>query len=133
MALEVIRLRTSSHDQLIDITSEVERVLKKYPNAELVVVYVPHTTAAVTINEGYDPTVASDIITALRSWGFEKLPFRHMEGNSPSHSKSAIVGPSVTIPVENGKLMLGRWQSIFFCEFDGPRSREVYVKVISCK
>jgi secondary thiamine-phosphate synthase enzyme len=89
---------------------------------------VPHTTAAVTINENADPTVRQDIITALDRIVTSELPYRHGEGNSPAHIKGSLIGSSVTVLVEAGRLALGTWQGIFFCEFDGPRNRRVYIK-----
>ena len=91
-------------------------------------VYVPHTTAGVAINEGADPSVAVDIVRALERAVPDDQPFEHAEGNSPAHVMSTLVGSSVLVAVEDGRLALGRWQSIFFCEFDGPRSREVWLR-----
>jgi secondary thiamine-phosphate synthase enzyme len=93
------------------------------------VVFVPHTTAAVTINENADPDVKADILMALRKAVPAALPYEHAEGNSPAHAKSSLVGSSVTVIVAGGKLQLGTWQGICFCEFDGPRARQVWVHV----
>jgi secondary thiamine-phosphate synthase enzyme len=95
------------------------------------VVYVPHTTAAITINENADPTVRQDILMALRKAVPDSLPYDHSEGNSPAHVKSSLVGASVTLLVEDGRMVLGTWQGIFFCEFDGPRRRRVHVKILA--
>lgn len=113
------------------MTAQVQHAIKNSGVAKGVCyVYVPHTTAAVTINECADPDVASDLEGAFdRLIPFEG-PYRHAEGNSDSHLKSALVGASQTIFVEDGKLLLGRWQGIFFCEFDGPRDRYLQVRVI---
>jgi secondary thiamine-phosphate synthase enzyme len=94
------------------------------------VVYVPHTTAAVTINENADPTVKQDLLMTLKKAVPDSLPYLHAEGNSPAHVKSSLVGASITVFIEEGRMVLGTWQGIFFCEFDGPRRRQVYVKVI---
>jgi secondary thiamine-phosphate synthase enzyme len=93
-------------------------------------VYVPHTTAAVTINENADPAVSQDILLGLSHMKLESLHFAHLEGNSPAHIKSSLIGCSVSVIVEKGRLQLGTWQGIFFCEFDGPRTRKVMVQCI---
>jgi secondary thiamine-phosphate synthase enzyme len=93
-------------------------------------VYVPHTTAAVTINESADPSVKDDILMVLNDIVPWKAPYRHAEGNSPAHVKATLVGASELIAVENGRLVLGTWQGIFFCEFDGPRTRKVHVRML---
>ena len=92
-------------------------------------VFAPHTTAAVTINENADPDVVIDLMLALKNI-IPKLPYRHIEGNSPAHLMSSLIGCSITIPVEKGHLVLGTWQGIYFCEFDGPRKRKVQVQII---
>lgn len=128
---KTIQVKTKQHEEMIKITGEVERAVAESGVRDgLCVVYIPHTTAGVTINEGADPDVRTDILTALKSFNFEKLPFRHMEGNSPSHTKASLTGISQTIIIENGKLVLGTWQSIYFCEYDGPRNRKVHIKVL---
>jgi secondary thiamine-phosphate synthase enzyme len=93
-------------------------------------VYTPHTTAAITINENADPDVRKDLLRGLRHLGLESVPFDHMEGNSPAHVKSTLVGCSETLIINQGSLVMGTWQGVYFCEFDGPRSRKVYVKII---
>lgn len=129
--VEYIAIRSLSRQQFIDITNLVQRVIDKLGIKEGVcIVYVPHTTAGITINEDADPDVIGDIGRYLDRLVPETGEFRHIEGNSPAHIKSSLVGHSVTVPVEDGKLLLGRWQGIFFCEFDGPRSRQVIVKLI---
>jgi secondary thiamine-phosphate synthase enzyme len=92
--------------------------------------YVPHTTAAVTINESADPSVKSDILMVLNTVIPWKAGYKHLEGNSPAHIKSTLVGPSEIIYIENGRLVLGTWQGIFFCEFDGPRTRKIHVRFL---
>ena len=126
-------VRTSQRNEIVDITSLVQDVVAGSKVADgFVIVHVPHTTAAVTINENYDPDVKRDMLRKLE----EMVPkhesyYRHDEGNSDSHVKASLVGNSVTILVEAGRLVLGRWQGVYFCEFDGPREREVMVKVVS--
>jgi secondary thiamine-phosphate synthase enzyme len=124
-------VQTPTKEAFVDITRPVEdEVRKSKVQSGLCVVYVPHTTAAVTINENADPTVKQDLLMTLRKAVPDSLPYAHSEGNSPGHVKSSLVGASVMIFVEDGQLVLGTWQGIFFCEFDGPRRRQVYVKVI---
>lgn len=114
---------------MVDITASVQkRVSEAKVSDGICVVYVPHTTAGITINEGADPAVCTDIIRKLNELVPPNDRYRHMEGNADSHIKASIIGSSVTVLVENGRLVLGTWQKIFFCEFDGPRSRRVYVK-----
>jgi secondary thiamine-phosphate synthase enzyme len=125
-----ITVRTHARCAMIDITREVEAVVADSGVAEgLCTVFVPHTTAAVTINEGADPSVAEDIAAALSDAHPKSSHYRHAEGNADSHIKTSVVGPSVTILVEGGRLCLGTWQAVFFCEFDGPRSRKAWVRV----
>ena len=126
----IINVKTGSRIEMVDITSLVSREVSKAGVTEgICVVYVPHTTAGVTINEGADPAVCTDIIRKLNELVPPNDGYRHLEGNSDSHIKTSLIGSSVTVIVENGRLVLGTWQKIFFCEFDGPRSRKVYVKV----
>ncbi len=128
---KTIQVKTNKRNELINITEDVQNVISSMEIDDgICVVFAPHTTAGITINEGADPTVKEDIITAINSFNFEKLPFKHSEGNSDSHSKSTLVGASEIIIVEAGRLLLGTWQAIYFCEFDGPRNRKVYVKVL---
>jgi len=123
-------VKTSSRCQMIDITEDAQDAVRRSGVSDgICVVYVPHTTAAVTINEGADPSVCDDIEGTL-SKAFPKSPhYRHAEGNADSHIKTTLVGPSVTIIVRGGSLCLGTWQAVFFCEFYGPRSRNVWVRV----
>ncbi|MGB9721044.1 MAG: secondary thiamine-phosphate synthase enzyme YjbQ [bacterium] len=128
--IEKIRISTKNRNELVDITSEIKRIIDKHKIKNGVVhIFCPHTTAAITINENYDPSVKEDITNAL-----EKLiPYRgnysHTEGNADAHIKAAIVGSSRTLFIEDGRLAFGTWQGIFFCEFDGPRTREIWVKI----
>ncbi len=125
-----ISVKTASRIDMVDITPSVQKEVSKAGVSDgFCVVYVPHTTAGVTINEGADPAVCQDIISKLNELAPPNAGYRHMEGNADSHIKASIIGSSVTVLVENGRLVLGTWQKIFFCEFDGPRSRRVHVKV----
>jgi secondary thiamine-phosphate synthase enzyme len=126
------RVHTSQRNEMIDVTDRVARLIRTYRLIEaMIVVYVPHTTAAVTINENADPDVKSDLLAKLSALApKEETFYRHAEGNSDSHVKASMLGQSVTVLVERGRLVLGRWQGIYFCEFDGPREREMVVKVV---
>ncbi len=118
---------SSKREEFIDITSSVKKIASEIGGSGLMAVYVPHTTAAVTINEGADPDVAHDLIRALADMAPRSGKWRHSEGNSDAHFKTSLVGPSVTLIVEDGVPLLGTWQKIFLCEFDGPRTRTVMV------
>jgi secondary thiamine-phosphate synthase enzyme len=122
---------TKSRNQMIDITDEVSSIVGQSGiSSGDVIVYCPHTTAAITINENADPSVPHDILLVLEELAPHSNPgYRHSEGNSDAHCKSVLVGCSKQLLVKNGALELGTWQGIFFCEFDGPRSRKVYVQV----
>jgi len=126
-----LAIRTSRRTELQDVTAEIEKAVRDSGCSEGVChLYVPHTTAGVLINEGDDPAVARDIEAALDRLIPHAGDYEHAEGNSDSHIKTALVGSSETVWIENGRLALGRWQSIFFAEFDGPRSRELRVKIV---
>jgi secondary thiamine-phosphate synthase enzyme len=126
------RVKTSRRTQLLDITEQVARIVRESGVAEGVCyVYVPHTTAGVTINEHADPDVASDLEGVFDRLVPSRGPYRHAEGNSDSHAKAALVGSSQTVFVSGGRLDLGRWQGVFLCEFDGPRERQVQVKLLA--
>jgi secondary thiamine-phosphate synthase enzyme len=132
--MKEISVRTNAQVEMIDITAAVETaVIEKNVLNGYCIVFTPHTTAAVTINENADPDVPRDIINALEKAVPQNAPYRHSEGNSPAHVKSSLVGASETVLIENSGLVLGTWQSIFFCEFDGPRSRKVFIKVVSSR
>lgn len=121
---------TRSRTELIDITSQIHEAVRKSEVQDgLCCVYVPHTTAAVTINENADPSVPKDIVAELNKVVPFEDNYSHAEGNSAAHIKASVIGPSVTVPVESGRLSLGTWQGIFFCEFDGPRTRRVQVSL----
>lgn len=132
--MNTIGIRTKAQDELVDITAEVRRLVRESGvRRGACLVYVPHTTAGVTINESADPDVARDILEALTKMVPRQGAYRHVEGNAASHIRASLVGSSVTIPVEGGDLALGTWQGVFFCEFDGPRSRKVHVQVWQCE
>ncbi len=129
--VETISIKTSSGEEFRDITSLVAEKVKSAAVSEgIVTVFVPHTTAAVTVNEDADPSVLRDIISSLDRMIPVKGDYSHLEGNSHAHIKSSIIGSSRQIIVEGGKLKLGTWQGIYFCEFDGPRRREVWIKIL---
>jgi len=131
---ESFTVQSRGHEELIDITGMVAAIIPKHAISDgICVIYTPHTTAAITINENADPTVRSDIVKGLRHLKFEQVNFSHSEGNSPAHLKSSIIGCSETVIIENGRMILGTWQGIYFCEFDGPRTRTVLVTIISQK
>lgn len=124
----VINLRTSSKEEFIDITDKVNQLIREMGVEEgFCFLFVPHTTGAIFINEGYDPSVLKDVGDTLRRLIPSDLKYSHLEGNSHAHIRSSIIGVSLLMPVENSKLALGRWQSVFFAEFDGPRHREVWL------
>ena len=126
-----LAVRTSSKTEFIDITRDVEAAIRSEGIDDGVcMLFVPHTTAAITINESADPSVKSDILMVLNKIVPWKEAYGHLEGNSPAHIKSSIIGPSEIIAVESGRLKLGTWQGVFFCEFDGPRSRKVHIRLL---
>ena len=126
-----INVRTNRKQELIDITSQIRETIRKNELKNgLIHIYIPHTTAAVTINENYDPNVGRDIINTLEKIVPERERYSHLEGNAHAHIKASIIGSSRFVLVENGELQLGTWQGIFFCEFDGPRSREVWISFL---
>ncbi|HET6459509.1 MAG TPA: secondary thiamine-phosphate synthase enzyme YjbQ [Syntrophales bacterium] len=127
-----LTVRTNTRSEMIDITGRIKALLKesKIKNG-ICHVFIPHTTAAVTINENADPYVPRDILMELEKIVPQNDHYRHVEGNSAAHIKASIVGTSETVLIENGDLVLGTWQSIFLCEFDGPRTRRVFVRLVS--
>ncbi|HCL89819.1 MAG TPA: hypothetical protein DHW70_00605 [Candidatus Atribacteria bacterium] len=129
--LKEITIQTNTQTQILDITAQVQKVVEESGIMRgLCCVFIPHTTAGVTINENADPSVKQDIVMELN----KVIPFNdnysHLEGNSAAHIKASIIGSSVNIPVKNNNLLLGTWQGICFCEFDGPRNRKYFVKII---
>jgi secondary thiamine-phosphate synthase enzyme len=125
-------VRSKQRSQFVEITSEVQRIVTGAKvNEGVCIVYVPHTTAGITINENADPDVAHDVIVALEKivpW--DSPDYRHGERNSAAHVKAALLGTSVHVPIKRGKLQFGTWQGIFLCEFDGPRTRKVWVQLV---
>jgi secondary thiamine-phosphate synthase enzyme len=132
MTDEEIRIKTASKNEFVDITGTLQDLVtqKGFQNG-LCTLFVPHTTAALTINENADPDVCKDILKALDHLEINHLDYQHSEGNSPAHIKSSLIGVSLFLIVKNGRLVLGTWQGIYFCEFDGPRSRKILVSLIS--
>lgn len=127
----IINIKSGEKTQLIDITSDIQDAIRSAKIDEgLCFVFVPHTTAAVTINENADPDVRTDIKAILNKMIPWEGGYRHIEGNSAAHMKTSLVGSSELIAIENNKLVLGTWQGIYFCEFDGPRSRKVVLKLM---
>jgi secondary thiamine-phosphate synthase enzyme len=130
--LAKITVKTQERTQFIDITGKVHSVVQKNAVKNgIVTIYCPHTTAGVTINENADPSVQRDIIHCLSELVPHKADYRHTEGNADAHIKASLIGSSQTLLIENSSVMLGTWQGVYFCEFDGPRTREVWVKIIT--
>jgi secondary thiamine-phosphate synthase enzyme len=130
--MESIHVSTKSRIDFVDITNEIQSIVGKSSiNSGLVIVYVPHTTCGITINEHADPDVVKDIKYRLEKLVPYQEGYHHLEGNADSHIKTSLVGASENIIVENGRLILGTWQGVFLCDFDGPRTRKVYVKILS--
>ena len=128
----VITVKTGSRTEMVDITARIQAAVSTSGVTQgLCMVYVPHTTAGVTINESADPSVKRDIMMVLNQVIPWEADYRHLEGNSPAHVKASLIGASETLIIKNSTLVLGTWQGIFFCEFDGPRSRKVHIKLIS--
>ncbi len=124
-------ISTRVKEEFIDMTSKVRKIIEDSGiRTGICTVYVPHTTAGVTINENADPSVQSDILNTLRTMVPDTLPYTHMEGNSPAHVKASLMGSSAQIIINEGDLVLGTWQGIYFCEFDGPRRRKVYISAV---
>jgi len=130
--MDTFQIQSRERNELVEITAQVRHALRrKGVRSGVCVVYCPHTTAAITINENADPDVVHDMLAHLNRAVPQQQPdFRHGEGNSDSHIKASLVGPSVTLLVEGGDVILGRWQGVYFCEFDGPRTRTVHVQVL---
>ncbi len=128
----IFSVKSSSKTEFVEISDPIQQIVSDSGVKEgLCLVYVPHTTAGVTINESADPSVKHDILMVLNEIVPWKANYRHLEGNSPAHIKSSLIGASEQLIVEGGRLVLGTWQGIFFCEFDGPRTRKVHVKLLA--
>ena len=127
--MNTLSVKTNAQTEMLDITGQVQEAIKAegFQNG-ICMLYVPHTTAGITINESADPSVRKDILMVLNQMVPWKADYRHMEGNSPAHVKSSLMGASQLVAVENGQMVLGTWQGIFFCEFDGPRTRKLLLK-----
>lgn len=132
MATHTLKIKTNRRTQMVNVTAQVQQAVENSRVAHgICYVYVPHTTAAITINECADPDVASDLESSFDRLIPKHGPYKHSEGNSDSHMKAVLVGASQTIFIEAGKLLLGHWQGLFFCEFDGPRDRHFQVKIVA--
>src|SRR5919201_1981891 len=129
--MQQVCVETRRYRDFVDVTEEVQRVVAASGVSEgICLVYSPHTTAGITVNENADPDVVTDLLQAYADLLGDERRFQHAEGNSGGHALTSLVGPSVTLPIEHGALALGRWQAVFLCEFDGPRQRTVRVKVL---
>jgi secondary thiamine-phosphate synthase enzyme len=129
--MKTIFVKTPAREEFIDISHEVRSAVRNSGIKNgICLVFVPHTTAGIIINENADPDVKEDILMALKKMVPDSLPWRHAEGNSPAHVKAGLVGSSVNIIIDGGDLQLGTWQGIYFCEFDGPRDRKVFMEMI---
>jgi secondary thiamine-phosphate synthase enzyme len=130
--LKTLSVQTSSQTELVDVTGQLQKELSKSGVEEgRLTLYVPHTTAGITINEGADPAVKADILMVLNQMVPWKANYKHMEGNSPAHVKASLMGSAETVIISGGRLVLGTWQRIFFCEFDGPRNRKLHLQIAS--
>ena len=131
MSHHELAIRSKSWTELLDITDRLAKFAQESKVKDgLMVLFVPHTTAAVTINENADPSVQQDILSELNRLIPFTGPYQHVEGNSAAHVKCTLLGPSQTLLIQDGRLALGTWQGVYFCEFDGPRSRKIWVKII---
>jgi len=130
--LKTLSVQTSSQTEMVDVTGQLQKELSKSGVEEgRLTLYVPHTTAGITINEGADPAVKADILMVLNQMVPWKANYKHMEGNSPAHVKASLMGSAETVIISGGRLVLGTWQRIFFCEFDGPRNRKLHLQIAS--
>ncbi len=126
-----INISTKKRNEMIDITQQINaKLLERKISSGFCIIYTPHTTSAITINENADPDVCTDMIKGLANISPDNSSYKHLEGNSDAHIKSSLVGTSETVIIENGRLKLGTWQGIYFCEFDGPRNRHIWIKII---
>ncbi len=131
MPYQELTIRTQSRIELVDITAQIQKFIRDNKvESGLLVLFVPHTTAAITVNENADPSVQHDILNEFNRLIPLTGSYQHAEGNSAAHIKSTLIGPSQTFLIEGGKLALGTWQGLFFCEFDGPRTRKVWIKIV---
>ena len=131
MPHQELTVRTHNRIELVDITAQIQQFIRDHKvESGLLVLFVPHTTAAITVNENADPSVQRDILAELNRLIPLTGSYQHTEGNSAAHIKSTVIGPSQTFIIEGGQLALGTWQGLFFCEFDGPRTRKVWIKIV---
>ncbi len=128
--MQIIAVKTNRRTELVDITDKVAECVKGVQSG-VCFIYCPHTTGGIVINEGADPAVAEDVVAVLNHFVPWQFDYKHLEGNSPAHVKATLTGPGTFVFVEDGRLQLGTWQRIFFAEYDGPRNRKVYVKILS--
>lgn len=129
---QTLTVRTDGRTEFLDLTRLIQAAVQESGIQEgLCHLFVPHTTAAVTINENADPSVKADILMVLNKIISDHEPYRHLEGNSPAHIKASLIGPQLTLMVSGGRLVLGTWQGVYFCEFDGPRSRRLHLKIVA--
>ena len=129
--MKTIHVKTQTKEEFINITHEVRSAVQNSGTKNGVcIVFIPHTTAGITINENADPDVKNDLLMELKKMASDSLPWRHSEGNSPAHVKASLLGSSVQIIVEGGDLQLGTWQGVYFCEFDGPRQRNIFIEIL---
>ena len=129
--MQQLTVKTHDRTEMIDVTNQVEEAIRGEGLQDgICMLYVPHTTAGVTINESADPSVRRDILMVLNQMVPWNADYKHMEGNSPAHVKSSLIGASQLVAVEKGRMVLGTWQGIFFCEFDGPRTRKLMLKLV---
>ena len=131
--IHTLSVRTKHRTEMVDITGEIQALVRQSGVEEGVChIFQAHTTAGLTINEGADPAVRQDVITGLRKMVPMTHPFKHLEGNSPAHIMASLMGSSLTVFIEDGRFVLGTWQRIFFCEFDGPRTRSLHWRITPC-
>ena len=129
---QTLTVRTNGRTEFLDLTRRIQAAVQESGVREgFCHLFVPHTTAAVTINENADPSVMADILMVLNQVIGDHEPYRHLEGNSPAHIKSSLFGPQLTLIINDGRLVLGTWQGIYFCEFDGPRTRRLHLKIVA--
>jgi secondary thiamine-phosphate synthase enzyme len=130
--IHTLSVPTSRRTEMVDITGKILEVVRSSGVTEGVChIFEAHTTAGLTINENADPSVAADILMVLNKIISDKEAYRHLEGNSPAHIKASLMGPHLTVLVQDGRLLLGTWQGVFLCEFDGPRTRKVHIKIVA--
>jgi secondary thiamine-phosphate synthase enzyme len=129
---QTLTVHTGHHTELLDLTDQIQDKVRESGVKEgLCHLFVPHTTAAVTINENADPSVKADILMIMNKVISDREPYRHLEGNSPAHIKASLFGPQLTLIINDGRLVLGTWQGVYFCEFDGPRTRRLHLKIVA--